>query len=89
MEKIFIVEEIFESDDGLNVKSRVCSSYQKAKNLVEEIKDNYKHLIEDIKKDIEDDCYDSEITDIQDYFYAYDGCNFKTLIITIEESEVL
>jgi len=91
MEKqwVWVVEKIEEYDGAVDTKIKIFKNKEDAIKQKEEWKEKDYFFINDVKSDIDNECYDSRIDDDELYFYAYDSFNFDSLTIDIREMEVL
>ena len=89
MNKVYVVEQIWEYDGQVDTKIEVFSNLDKAKEQKQKWIDDARHFIEDIQSYIDNGNIDSHIDNEEKYFYAYDSLNFEALTIVIEEKEIL
>ena len=89
MNKVYVVEQIWEYDGQVDTSIEVFSNLEKAKKQKQKWIDGARHFIEDIQSCIDNGDIDSHIDNEENYFYAYDGINYDALTIAIEEKEIL
>lgn len=89
MDKVYVVEQIWEYDGQVDTNIEVFSDLEKAKEQKQKWIDDAGHFIEDIQSYIDDGNLDSHIDNGETYFYAYDSLSFEALTIVIEEKDIL
>ena len=91
MEKVYVLEEIWEYDGQVETKVKLFSTFEKAQEEFNKLKVN--NFVEDIQRDIDNGNEDSHIDEDKKneelYFYAYDSFNFEALTITVDVKEIL